>query len=362
MPLHVVRRKDTGSVTISGTVAGQRIRRRAQSDNLALAREEAAALEAQILRTEWHGERRGARSFAEAVISYLEAAQRTYGTKRRLNRILTALGDPPLSAIDQNAIDQVRRKILSADASMSTVRRGVITPIRAVLLHAHRRGWCDTPSFEIPRESEGRARYLLPDEAERLLAASSPHIRILLTLLIGTGMRMAEALELLWRDVDLLGGRAILWPDQTKTRRRRNVILPPRVVICLANLAHRDGPVIRRDDGQPYADRRREGGGQIKTAWRATLRRANLDPSFSPHDLRHTWASWHYALHRDLLALKVAGGWSSVTLVERYAHLMKEGHQDAIKKFLGLESDSVSSRHFLGPVGDTASPRNGTND
>ena len=349
MALRIIRRKDTGSLTITGTVAGQRIRLRAQSDSLPLAREEAAALEAQILRTAWHGERRDARSFAEAVISYIDTTPRAAGDRRRLNRILTALGDVPLSAVDQSAVDHVRRSILSPTASPSTVRRGVITPIRAVLMHAQRREWCDVPRFEIPRETEGRTRYLLPGEAERLLTASSPHIRVLLTLLVGTGMRMAEALELEWRDVDLAGGRTILWPDRTKSGRRRIVALPPRIVACLANLPDRTGPVIRRADGEPYADRRREGGGQIKTAWKATLRRAEIDPALSPHDLRHTWASWYYALHRDLLALKIEGGWSSVALVERYAHLLPAGHEAGI-------------RRFLGPVSDTALLLAGTND
>ena len=58
-------------------------------------------------------------------------------------------------------------------------------PIRAVLLRAYRRGWCDRPSFEIPRENEGRTRYLLPDEAERLIAAAAPHLQTSLILLLG---------------------------------------------------------------------------------------------------------------------------------------------------------------------------------
>jgi hypothetical protein len=58
-------------------------------------------------------------------------------------------------------------------------------------------------------------------------------------------------------------------------------------------------------------------------------------PVHTPHDLRHTWASWHYALHRDLLRLKQDGGWSSVVLVERYAHLVPEGHEDAIRRLWG---------------------------
>lgn len=321
--------------TIAGYVAGLRIRRRAQSTARALAAEEAKRLEAELLRDAWHGERRGNRAFSEAILSYLAAGSRSTGDKRRLDRILTALGDVKLGAINQSAIDRCRQKMLAPDASPATVRRGIIVPLRAVMLHANRRGWCDRPNFEIPRETEGRTRYLLPQEAERLIEAAAPHIRTLTVLLVGTGMRMAEALELDWRDVDLQGARVILWPDQTKARKRRNVALPPRVVSNLANLAHRAGAVIRKPDGEPYADRGRQGGGQIKTAWKATLRRAGLDPALTPHDLRHTWASWQYALDRDLLALKVAGGWSSVELVERYAHLLPAGQETAIRRFFG---------------------------
>jgi integrase len=332
----------TDGFTILGSVAGVRIRRRAQSTRRTLAREEAAALEVELLRDAWHGQRRGSRSLGEAILNYLAAAPRAVGDRRRLTRILEALGDVSLGTIDQDTVDRCRRLVLAAGASPATMRRGVIVPLRAVLLHAHRRGWCDRPSFEIPREPEGRTRYLLPEEAERLIAAAAPHICTLLIVLLGTGMRMAEALELDWRDVDLQGARAILWPDQTKAKKRRNVTLPPCVIAALANLPHREGAVIRRGDGQPYANRRREGGGQIKTAWKATLRRSRLDPELTPHDLRHTWASWHYALHRDLLALKVAGGWSSVELVERYAHLLPARQESAITRFWHLSGTKAA--------------------
>jgi integrase len=96
------------------------------------------------------------------------------------------------------------------------------------------------------------------------------------------------------------------------------------------------GSVFRTATGRTYADRGRTYGGQIKTAWRTAIRKAGLDPELTPHDLRHTWASWRYALNRDLLALKIEGGWSSVLLVERYAHLMKDGYQADIRRFWGI--------------------------
>jgi len=333
MPLKIIRRKDTGALTISGTVklpdgSRQRIRARAQSDDMRLAREEAAALEARLLRDAWHGKRRGTRSFSEAVIAYLESEPRALGTKRRLHRLLRAIGDVPLSAINQETVIRARQAM--GIETPATIRRGVITPLRAVMLQAHRLGWCDAPHFEIPREPQGRTRYLLPSEAERLIEAAAPHLKPLLVFLLCTGARMAEALELEWRDLDLFGRRAIFW--KTKGGSRRVAIIPARVVVCLASV-EMVGKVFRTNTGLPYSDRERQGGGQIKTAWKAAIRRARLPPEITPHSLRHTWASWHYAVHRDLLALKVEGGWSSVALVERYAHLMPAGHESEIREF-----------------------------
>ena len=36
---------------------------------------------------------------------------------------------------------------------------------------------------------------------------------------------------------------------------------------------------------------------------------------------RHTWATWHYAKNRDLLALQKLGGWKTLSMVTRYAHV-----------------------------------------
>jgi integrase len=238
----IARANRGGALTITGTVAGQRIRRRAQSDDPRLAREEAAALEAELLRTQWHGQRRGTRPFAAAVTSYVEAAPRSEADRLRLNRILVAIGNPSLGEIDQDTLSRLRTALLRPTAGPATFRREIPTPVRAVLNYAHERGWCDAPVFVAPKESQGRTLYLLPAEAERLIAAA-PHLRVLLLLLLGTGARMGEALRLEWRDVDLACGRAILW--KTKNGRRRDVTLPPRLVAALAALPYRDGPVIR---------------------------------------------------------------------------------------------------------------------
>jgi integrase len=59
------------------------------------------------------------------------------------------------------------------------------------------------------------------------------------------------------------------------------------------------------------------------TAWNSALRRAGIS-SFRWHDLRHTWASWHVQNGTSLYDLKTLGGWASMAMVERYAHMTHE--------------------------------------
>jgi len=342
MALKVVRRKSTGAWTISGTINGVRVQKRAQSNNKRRAEEEAAALETAMLREDWHGPRPAAKTIGQAMVSYAEAVDRSPRTYSRLIRIGREVGEnTPLAAIDQDLLTRLRGQLLKPDANPATFAREIVGPLRAVLNYAADLGWCDRLRLKAPRQAEGRTRFLMPTEAERLIAAAASHLRPLLIFLPGTGARMSEALELDWRDVDLVGGRAIFW--QTKSGRRRVAALPPRAIAELADLPYHEGPVFRTPAGEPYYTSGRQGGGQIKTAWRGAIRRCGLGPDLTPHDLRHTWASWHYALHKDLLRLKQDGGWSSVELVERYSHLLPAGHEDEIRQFLGCDRDVTTS-------------------
>ena len=261
-------------------------------------------------------ERENVRSFAEAAASYLKAEPRARGDKRLIDRILSTLGaNIALSEMNQELVDKIRDKVLlKPNPSPATVRRSIISPIRAIMMHACRRGWCDRPWFEIPRQPAGRTVYLTPAEAKRLVAAAAPHLKPLLILLLCTGARLGEALGLDWREVDLKGRRVTFFTKATRGegRRRRVVPLEPHALFALAELPHREGAVFRwetRRGSGVYADLGRQSGGQIKTGWKGALKRAGIRIDITPHGLRHTWASWHYAIHKDPMLLKVEGQW-----------------------------------------------------
>lgn len=364
MPLKIVRRPGSAMLYVRGTVRGQSVFESTETADPERAEGYRIKRENELWDRATYGER-AVVTFARAVESYLEAKEHSQTTKAHVKRLLLHLGTTPLAKINQETVDRAYAKILTAGtrASPATKLRAVLTPLRAVMQHAAVRQWCERPAFRSPDVPKVKMAFLRPQEATALVAAAAEHLRPLLTFLIGTGARMSEALELEWKDVDLRGARATVWQKQGT---EREIDLSPAVVVALARLPHRQGRLFRpvrarrpkgqkrgKTIGEAYMDTGRTGGGQIKTAWATACRKAGLAgawrvwipkgktkekrvwvPELTPHCLRHTWATWHYCRNKDLLALREDGGWSTITMVTRYAKKMPEVYRPEIEAWL----------------------------
>ena len=318
MPIKLVKRPKSPFWVMRGTIRGIRVEETTGTADKKVAEEVRAKREAKILEQSIHG-RVATVTFAEAALSYIDHG----GSKRFLDKVVEHFTTTPLAKIDQEAIDTGAAKIYP-NASPATRNRQFYTPVSAVMTHAAKRKWCSPLILERPKVNEVEVRWLKPEEAERLIAACSKHFRPLVIFLLYTGARAGEALWLDWRNVNLSAMHTSF--PKTKNGEARGVPLHPRVVATLANLKGREGEVFRRPDGEPYerpdADDEADtsAGSRIKTAFRAACRRAKIT-NFHPHACRHTWATWHYAANRDLRGLQKLGGWKSIELVERYAHV-----------------------------------------
>jgi integrase len=311
MPLKLTRRHGSPFWYIRGSIRGRRVDESTGVVERGAAEEILVKRAAEVLTRSIHGEA-VSRTFGEAALRYIENG----GDAGSLSVILTHIGKKPVGSINQDEIEGLAKKMYPK-AAPATVNRKVYTPVVAVLHHAARINWRGKPVVERPEAPAGRVRWITETEAEALLKAVSAHLRPLVIFLLATGARLSEALYLDWRDVDL-DRRHVAFLD-TKNGEDRGVPLHPRAVAALEALTHRKGAVFRRPDGKPYEERV-GGGGQVKTAWATMLKRAEIS-DFTPHDCRHTWATWHYRANRDLLSLMKLGGWKTMAMVERYAHV-----------------------------------------
>ncbi len=87
------------------------------------------------------------------------------------------------------------------------------------------------------RLDDKRYRYLLPEEEPALMAALSgprAHLKVLVQVALGTGMRLGEQLRLCWDKVDFT--RGILIVTRTKNGRDREIPMNPEVLESLLAL------------------------------------------------------------------------------------------------------------------------------
>lgn len=344
MPLKLVRRPRSPYWYIRGSIRGVSIEESTGLVDRKAAEDVLTLRAAEIVKRSIHGDS-ATRTFAEAALSYMEAG----GERTHLAPLLKHFGKTVLARIGQAEVEEAAKK-LKPGAAPATVNRHIYTPIAAILHHAARKGWCDKPVIARPKQPKGRIRWITYEEAERLIEAAAPHLRPLVIFLLSTGARLSEALYLQWRDVDLSAGQVVF--HDTKNGESRGVPLHARAVAALASLEwDRKGAVFRRPAGKirktgrlwiPYEDREGAGGGQVKTAWAGMLKRAGIK-DFTPHDCRHTWATWHYKANRDLTALMELGGWKSADMVLRYAHVNTSHLAGSIGRIWGLQGDSTPS-------------------
>ena len=133
---------------------------------------------------------------------------------------------------------------------------------------------------------------------------------------LATGLREANVRLLEWQDVDLQRSIAWVHGDQAKAGKSFTVPLNARAIAVLRNQFGLHQQWVFPRKGKPVYQCN-------NNSRRSALKRAGIE-NFRWHDLRHTWASWHVQNVTSLYDLKTLGGWATMGMVERYAHMTHE--------------------------------------
>lgn len=184
------------------------------------------------------------------------------------------------------------------------------------------------------KEERTRLRFLETDEEERLLNASREPLRSIILLGIHTGLRIqAEALTLQWSSVDFRRALLTVEAAYAKNGRTRTVPLNSTVLEVLKRLKE----TSTSESVFPYQS--------IGTSFRYAARRAKLT-GVTPHTLRHTFASRLVMAGVDLRTVQELGGWQTLAMVERYAHLSPAHKAQAVER-IALKTPSEPGKSVL---------------
>lgn len=182
-----------------------------------------------------------------------------------------------------------------------------------------------------------RTHYLKGDELLKFWAAMEADLdvdtRDVFKLLLFTGQRRGNVLEMRWSDVDLAAGRWSLSAGQTKQGRAQTTPLVTQAREILQRRQADAGtpwvfPAVRRGkDGEvgPMSEAR------LRDAWLRITKAAGIK-GMRIHDLRHTSGSWLARLGASEAIRQKALGHQTPAMAARYAHLELDPVADALQR------------------------------
>jgi integrase len=217
---------------------------------------------------------------------------------------ITCVGDLPLKDVKTIHIDAFVDS-MEGVLKDSTINRK-LTNVHSVLKYAMDRDWINKmPKVTWKSEDNSRVRWISEKEEETMLTLleswGEHEIARFITVLLDTGMRRGELLNLKEKDVD--GDWIRLWVSKTKGA--RSIPLSERAKACLTkgmfdvNLGH------------------------LRSVWSRLKDSMGLqgDADFVLHTLRHTAATRTLAKTKNVVVVQKLLGHKNVKTTLRYAHL-----------------------------------------
>ena len=161
-----------------------------------------------------------------------------------LKAVDTFFKGQPASRITTDSAREFAQKLLAEGAANGTVNRSLALLRRMLNIAVEDGKLRSAPKIRLLKPGPARKGFLQRDKFEALLAHFPLNLKPLITFLYYCGVRLGEALQIEWPQVDLASAIIRLEEDQTKTGDPRTVPLPDVLVGMLEMQEPKKGRVF----------------------------------------------------------------------------------------------------------------------
>jgi len=245
------------------------------------------------------------------------------GTHRRALRLLELIGNVPVGNIHEDMVDDLIRTLEATGIEGATINR-YLTTLKTIMKQMKQ----PVDYIKMRKESRGRLRIVTRNEELQVISLLSQsekpvyqEVGDLVVVLIDSGMRLSEALDLRYEDVNFTSNLIHIWKN--KASRPRSIPMTRRVKGILKGRQEAN-PL------KPFAITKY----QADKAWVWARKQMGLEgeAEFLLHSLRHTFASRLLNLGISLATIRDLLGHASTLTTERvYAHLCPTKLAHAVK-------------------------------
>lgn len=319
------------------TVKGKRYRETSGTGNEQLAKEILTQKYADSFRERAIGEK-PRRTWEEATKKYLKAHEHlaTHSEYEKQSAWWTAQFKEEkvvyLDEITPDIVEEIRDWWMTVPKQRGGGQRGPadvnrkIAYLRAVVNAAYRvYQWFQhgktPPLYSFQFGEVTRLRFLSPDEVVRLADALPEPFGMAARFAVATGLRRRNVLKLRWDQLDLDDKTATIDGMLMKNGELLRIPLNGEAMAILRLQRNKSEWVFPKESGAPAAE-------IPSKVWARACKEAKLK-NLRWHDLRHTWASILRQQGVPLEVIQELGGWKSLAMVERYAHLSVDHLRDA---------------------------------
>ncbi|OMH30222.1 site-specific integrase [Motiliproteus sp. MSK22-1] len=344
--MSVYKRKGSPFWQIQFSVKGEKFQRSSGTKS----RDEAELIEAKLKQEVWnqlvHG-KLPILTLAEASEKWVdEKAHEKRSIHRDIERLCflcESMGQHPLETIDRDMVLQALKPKRSK--SNGPISAGTINAYLSIIISVQNAAFIDwkltkerSRIRKLPLDNK-RNRWITPEQADALEAGLPERFKKPMRLCLLTGLRQKNVFDLRWEWINVANRTVTIPAKHYKGKREFSAPLNQDAIALIRSQIGYHSVFVFGEMGLL--------GGGFHAAWNKAKADAGIT-DFRWHDLRHTWASWHVQLGTSLQELMELGGWKSIDMVLRYAHLAPSQKHCAADRLLTKSLQSlIDSDHMI---------------